>query len=118
MRAFGVPILLATLLAAPAARSTMLDANFVQTELPAGGLAVTSMAWATDGSERLFLTTKDGTTRIVENGVLLPTPFMTVTELYQGSECGLLGIAFDPNFGENGYVYFFLTVSSNEQRIV
>jgi hypothetical protein len=43
---------------------------------------------------------------------------MTVAELYQGSECGLLSVAFDPNFGENGYVYFFMTVSSSEQRIV
>jgi glucose/arabinose dehydrogenase len=111
-------MVLALLVVAPDAKSVALDANFTVTELQAGGLAVTGSAWAPDGSNRLFLTTKDGTVRILEGGVLLPTPFMTVAGLWLGSECGLLSIAFDPNFGENGFVYFFMTVTASEQRIV
>ena len=119
MRRSMLPVVLALLFAAPDARALALDPNFAQTELPGtGGIPVTGTAWAPDGSQRLFLTTKDGNVRIVEDGVLLPTPFMSVAELYQGSECGLLSVAFDPNFGENGYVYFFMTVSASEQRIV
>ena len=118
MKASSVLAVVAFLVVAPVAKSASLDPNFTQTQLPSHNLPNTSMAWAPDGSDRLFLTTKDGTTRIIENGALLPTPFMTVTELFQGSECGLLAIAFDPNFGENGFVYFFVTVSASEQRIV
>jgi MYXO-CTERM domain-containing protein len=118
MKASKLALLFAFLLVTPDARSAALDPNFTQTELPGASLAVTGMAWAPDGSHRLFLTTKDGTTRIIEDGVLLPAPFMSVPGLYLGSECGLLSLAFDPNFGENGYVYFFMTVSVSEQRIV
>jgi MYXO-CTERM domain-containing protein len=118
MKTSSVLTLLALLVVAPTAKGASLDPNFTQTELPSYAFPNTGMAWAPDGSDRLFLTTKDGTTRIIENGALLPTPFMTVTNLYQGSECGLLAIAFDPNFGENGFVYFFVTVQVDEQRIV
>ncbi|MGH6921418.1 MAG: PQQ-dependent sugar dehydrogenase, partial [Geminicoccaceae bacterium] len=33
-------------------------------------------------------------------------------------ECGLIGIAFDPNYLINGYIYFFVTVSNSEQQII
>jgi glucose/arabinose dehydrogenase len=107
--------------------ATMLDSNFTETTFvntSVGG--VTGMAWAPDGTNRLFLTVKGtgsganqmGTVRIVENGVLLPTPFATISPVYTASECGVLGIAFDPNFINNRYVYFFVTVSGNEQQII
>ena len=78
----------------------------------------TGLAWAPDGSNRLFVTRKDGVILVIKNGVLLPTPFATVTPIYDGSECGLLGIAFDPNFLVNRYLYVFVTVSASEQQIV
>ncbi len=55
--------------------------------------------------------------RIVQNGAVLPTPFATES-VFTSSECGLIGLAFDPDFVNNGYVYFFVTASSSEQRIV
>ena len=42
-------------------------------------------------------------------GLLLPTPFVTVTTTADG-ERGLLGIAFDPNFASNQFVYVYYTV--------
>jgi glucose/arabinose dehydrogenase len=95
----------------------VLDANFVETAIPIDGFGFSSAAWAPDGSDRLFMTTKGGVTHIL-TGALLPEPFMALSEIYVGGECGLLGIAFDPNFGQNGYVYFFVTVSSTETRII
>jgi glucose/arabinose dehydrogenase len=65
------------------------------------------MAFAPDG--RLFLCLQAGQVRIVKNGVLLNTPFMTLTTPTDG-ERGLLGIAFDPNFTINHYLYFYYTV--------
>ena len=85
---------------------------------------MTGIDWAPDGSGRLFVIRKGGFSgmgtaevRIVQNGTLLAAPFATETVL-TSSECGLIGFCFDPDFVNNHYIYFFLTVSSSEQRIV
>ncbi len=54
-----------------------------------------------DGSGRLFIVQQGGLIRIVKNGAVLPTPFLTVPVRYSG-ESGLLGLAFHPNFGKPG----------------
>ena len=47
-----------------------------------------------------------GNVRVVRDGVLLPQPFATLpTEAHVGS--GLLGLAVDPDFLDNGYVYVY-----------
>jgi glucose/arabinose dehydrogenase len=79
---------------------------------------ITSMAWAPDASERLFLTVKDGPVRIIKDGELLEEPFAVHSPVETNSECGVLGIAFDPAFSENQYVYFFVTVSTSTQQII
>ena len=82
---------------------------------------ITGMAWAPDGSGRLFLAQKGGTVRIVNFGpppTLAATPFATITPITTTSECGLIGLAFDPDFLNNGFVYFFVTVSPSEQQII
>src|SRR5262245_57973529 len=96
-----------------------LDTNFTQSVFtPSAGTNISGMAWALDGSDRLFVIGKEGTIGIVKNGTLLPTPFATLSPIFLDSECGLLGICFDPNFMLNGYVYVFVTVSSTEQQII
>jgi glucose/arabinose dehydrogenase len=47
--------------------------------------------------------------RVIKNGALVPTPFLTVTVDSSG-ERGLLGVAFDPNFVSNQLVYVYYTV--------
>ncbi|MFQ6105047.1 MAG: PQQ-dependent sugar dehydrogenase [Candidatus Glassbacteria bacterium] len=76
-----------------------------------------TMAFAPDG--RLFYTEKNtGNVRIVEDGVLLPDPFVTVSVNSTG-ERGLLGIEFDPDYDINGYVYLFYTNPSPlDNRVV
>ncbi len=54
-----------------------------------------------DGSGRLFIVEHGGTIRIVKNGSLLPTPFLSVAVSTSG-ESGLLGLAFHPNYGRTG----------------
>ena len=68
------------------------------------------LAFAPDG--RVFIATLHGDVRIVKDGVLLPTPFTTVQTNSSG-ERGLLGIALDPDFVSNGYVYLFFTYENN-----
>jgi glucose/arabinose dehydrogenase len=66
----------------------------------------TGMAFAPDG--RLFILDQSGTVRILSGGALLPTPFATFNVDSKG-ERGLLGIAFDPSFSTNNYIYFYYT---------
>ena len=47
----------------------------------------------------------------INNGQLLAAPFLTQT-VSTGSEQGLLGLAFDPDFDTNGYVYINYTRNS------
>lgn len=69
----------------------------------------TAMTFAPDG--RLFICVKTGPVRIIKNGVLLPTPFVTLPVDING-ERGVNSIAFDPNFQMNHYVYIYYTASS------
>lgn len=78
--------------------------------LVASGLTnPTAMALAPDG--RIFVCQQGGALRVIKNGVLLPTPFLTVTVDASG-ERGLLGVAFDPNFVSNQLVYIYYTATS------
>ena len=60
-----------------------------------------------DGSGRLFIIEKAGRIRILENGQLLSTPFLDIDDRVNDSsnEMGLLGLAFHPNYSQNGYFY-------------
>jgi hypothetical protein len=95
-----------------------LDGRFTESIFSTGLSKITGMAWAPDGSERLFLATKDGAIRIVEEGTLLTEPFVVLEPVFKASECGLIGIAFNPSFASNGHVYAFVTVSKTEQQIL
>jgi glucose/arabinose dehydrogenase len=66
------------------------------------------------GDERLFVVQRNGAIRIVQpNGTVLPTPFINLNPLIttSGSEQGLLGLAFDPDYANNGYFYVNYTAS-------
>jgi glucose/arabinose dehydrogenase len=68
------------------------------------------MAVAPDG--RIFVAQQGGALRVVKNGALLTQPFLTVSVNSSG-ERGLLGIAFDPNFATNSFVYVYYTTSAS-----
>jgi glucose/arabinose dehydrogenase len=87
--------------AAAATTGTMSD-----TKLVAGLSSPTAMEFSPDG--RLFVAEKGGNLRIIKNGMLLSTPFVSIPVETFG-ERGLLGIAFDPNFSSNGYLYVYFT---------
>jgi glucose/arabinose dehydrogenase len=63
----------------------------------------TTVVSAADGSNRLFVTQKTGLARIVQDGSVLDTPFLDLTgAVSTASEQGLLGLAFHPQYAENG----------------
>jgi glucose/arabinose dehydrogenase len=57
-----------------------------------------------DGSGRLFVIEKLGRIRIIENDQLVDAPFLDITDRVgsDGNEQGLLGLAFHPQYQENG----------------
>jgi glucose/arabinose dehydrogenase len=74
-------------------------------ELVAGGLeSPVSIANAGDGSGRLFVLEQVGRIRIVRDGVLAGTPYLDLTDRVGSSanEQGLLGLAFHPDYANNG----------------
>ncbi|QRO00061.1 PQQ-dependent sugar dehydrogenase [Archangium violaceum] len=88
------------------AGAVIQDANFADSVFVNGLQGPTTMTFAPDG--RLFVSEKNGSLRIVENGQLLPTPFVALT-VDDDNERGLMGIAFDPNFPHNHYLYVYYT---------
>src|SRR5207244_11424839 len=67
----------------------------------------TAMAIAPDG--RIFVCSQTGALRVIKNGALLATPFVTLSVDSVG-ERGLLGVAFDPYFTLTHYIYLYYTV--------
>ncbi len=88
------------------AQSATVPAGFTETVLTSDLSSPTSMALAPDG--RFFVTQQGGDLRVVENGALLPAPFVSLPVNDDG-ERGLLGVALDPDFAHNQYVYVYYT---------
>lgn len=68
------------------------------------------------GDSRLFVVEKAGYIRIVDTlGNKFPTPFLDIFDrvLSSGNEQGLLGLAFHPNYAQNGYFYVYYTKKTN-----
>ncbi len=102
-------LLSAVTLISPAVRAATLPTGFSEA-LVAGGLAnPTAMQFAPDG--RLFVCEQAGRLRVIKNGQLLSSPFLTLTVSSVG-ERGLLGVAFDPDFAVNQYVYVYYTATT------
>jgi glucose/arabinose dehydrogenase len=89
------------------ATAATLPAGFTESQVATGLSSPTAMAFAPDG--RLFVTRQGGEVRVIKNGALLPTPFVTLNVNFV-NEGGLIGIAFDPNFATNQYVYLHYVV--------
>ncbi|MCC6952747.1 MAG: PQQ-dependent sugar dehydrogenase [Deltaproteobacteria bacterium] len=83
-----------------------LPANFAESTVASGLSQPTSMTFAPDG--RLFILEKVGRVRVMRSGSLLAAPFLTLA-VETGSERGLLGLAFDPNFSSNRFLYVYYT---------
>jgi len=69
------------------------------------------MDFAPDG--RIFITERPGRVRIVKDGQLLDEPWATI-DIAPGGESGLLGLALDPEFHNNGLVYLSYTYIGQE----
>jgi glucose/arabinose dehydrogenase len=87
----------------------------------ASGLASPVFATAPVGdADRLFVLEQAGRIRLLKNNTLVTRPFLDITSIVNGGgEQGLLGLAFDPNFGTNRcfYVYYIAGTGSGQSTI-
>ena len=90
---------------------TLLSAvptGFTETQVAAAISSPTSLDIAHDG--RVFVAQQNGVIRVIKNDVMLSQPFVNLTT-DSSNEHGLLGIALDPNFDTNHYIYVFYTAT-------
>lgn len=102
------------------AASEINAATPLTTTRVASGLTLPIWVTAPPGDvHRIFVIEKQGRIRIVNDGVLLTTPYLNIDPIVGGgttidSEQGLLGMAFDPNYALNGFFYVnYTNVSGN-----
>jgi len=98
----------------------------VRTKRIASGLYLPTLVTHAPGdASRLFVVEKRGTIRIIDLTTsppsLVPTNFLNIDPLVTGGtslndEQGLLGLAFHPNYAENGYFFVFYTAPANTVR--
>ncbi|GEM_PF-1956008 len=96
-----------------ASAQTTFPTGFISETVVTNLAGPTTIAFANDG--RIFIGQKDGKVRVFENGVLLPTPFIDLTnEVNNYWDRGLLGIALHPDFPTTPYVYLLYTYDPPE----
>jgi glucose/arabinose dehydrogenase len=82
----------------------------------ASGLSLPLYLTAPAGDlSRLFIVEKTGGIRIVKDGTLLPAPFLDISgQVSGGSEQGLLGLAFPPDYASTGrFVVHYTDIAGN-----
>jgi len=89
------------------------------TQVLSGIQAPTDIKNASDGSGRLFILEQPGRIRIFKDGQLLKVPFLDISAQVgnDGSERGLLGLAFHPQFAQNGFFFVNYTDKSGNTHI-
>lgn len=98
-----LPLLAALFLAAPVSAQQALSAEALAEGLN-NPLYVTHAPG--DGPARIFVATHWGRLRIIENGVLNPTPFLDISALRRfGGEEGQNCVAFHPDYQNNRKLY-------------
>jgi hypothetical protein len=69
-----------------------------------------------DGSGRVFIIERCSDIVVVKNGVVLPTPFVSIATACS-SEQGILGLAFDPDYATNGTFYVTYTAPNSDPEL-
>lgn len=89
-------------------------------EIAEGIKTPTGIAQPPGDSTRLFVTDLHGIIYVIENGVLLDTPFLDVSKdlITAGFGQGLHNITFHPQYQQNGYFYIAYTQPDRSAALV
>src|SRR3989440_2049774 len=91
-----------------------LPPGFAKTQLAQGLKNPSVFAFAPNGD--IYIGEQSGIILIYRNGAVLPTPVVTLNTDGSG-EKGLLGLALDPNFATNGYMYVSYTTLDEHAQL-
>jgi len=90
----------------PAVGAQSLPPNFIE-DIVASNLDF-PVAFTALPDGRLLIAQKSGVVRMIKNGILQPAPFIDITARVNDYwDRGLVGIATDPSFASNGFVYLY-----------
>jgi glucose/arabinose dehydrogenase len=91
--------------------------RFVNDRVIIGLSEPTDLVFTPDG--RMLISERGGAIWVVQPGAthVDPVPFLQLPSVSTDNERGLLGIALDPSFSSNGYVYVFYTHGSLRNRV-
>ncbi len=105
--------------ASPNASSLPDPAGYTWQTYATGLLSPVGMAVAPGDSSRLFVLEQAGVIQVVQEGVVQPDAYLDLRDRVgaNASEQGLLGLAFDPDFMENGRFYVDYTDTSGNTVI-
>ncbi len=83
----------------------------------------TYITHARGDTTRLWITEQTGAVKLMKNGAVLATPFLSATVVpgftgANGLEYGLLSICFHPNYAQNGYFFVCLTVDGPRSPVL
>jgi glucose/arabinose dehydrogenase len=92
-------------------------------QVAAGLASPTDLQQPNDSTGRLFVVEQAGRIRIIQSGTVLATPFLNVSGIpgfESGGEKGLLGLAFHPNYRQNGrfFVHYNRRVGGVLQGVI
>ena len=83
---------------------------------------IVHLTYAGDGANRLFLVLQPGRVTVFENDrdVASAETFLDIRERVsdRGNEEGLLGLAFDPQYRENGHIYVYYSASRPRRSVI
>jgi glucose/arabinose dehydrogenase len=100
--------------------SSLAGQSIKLTEVARGLSLLTEIVSAPDGSGRLFVARQHGLISVIQDGFVLPEPFLDIRSLTAaGGERGLIGLAFSPLFAVNGAFYVtYVTPKAAGETIV
>lgn len=104
----------------PATLTRLEPLERIDTQLVAEGFTLpVAITHANDDSGRIFVVEKPGTIAILRDGQRQEQAFLDISEKVgsSGSEQGLLGLAFHPNYSENGLFFVNYTDRSGDTQI-
>jgi len=85
-------------------------------EIATGFSAPLNIQHAND--DRIFIVEQGGRIKIIENGNINPTPFLNLSDqISSGGERGLLGLAFHPDYQNNGRFFVYYIDNSGDSQL-
>ena len=77
-----------------------------------------SLTNASDGTNRLFVIQQSGQIKILDGSNHIATPFLDISSIVlSGGEQGLLGLAFHPDYENNGFFYVFYSDLNGDNQL-